>query len=108
MSRVATTRNGKASLGRLDLLAIRLLENAVSTHGDLPMLGIYGTFKPQIDRAIRQHLGPVRFYFPEPDEPAKPILQKREAKPRHKRIAEAEPMTMELGADGVYEVDDVS
>lgn len=106
MNRVATRRNGKASVGRLDLLAIHLLETAVSTHGDLPMRGVYGTFKPQIDRAIQQHLGPVRFYFPEPTALPSPIRQKREAKSKAKPIPEAEAVTMRLGTDGVYEVGD--
>ncbi len=52
--------------GRVDLLAIRLLERAVSIHGDLPLRAVYGSYKKQIDGALRQHLGGVRVYFDGP------------------------------------------
>ena len=48
--------------GRVDILAIRLLEKLVETHGDLPMRGIYGTYKGEIDRAIKLHLGKFRVH----------------------------------------------
>ena len=52
--------------GRVDLLAIRLLEVAIAKYGDLPLRGIYGTYKGEIDRALKRHLGKVKFYFPTP------------------------------------------
>jgi hypothetical protein len=48
----------------VDVLAIRLLEMAVATYGDLPLRGIYGTYKADIDRTIRRSLGKIKFYFP--------------------------------------------
>jgi hypothetical protein len=38
----------------------------VAQHGSLPLRGVYGTYKKEIDRAIRRHVGKVKFYFPTP------------------------------------------
>ena len=89
-------------VGRLDLCAIRLLEHAVATFGDLPIRGIYGTFKPEIDQSIKRTLGSVRIYVPPSQiqasgSVAKAVRPKRPAK---------DAMTMSQGADGVYEVSD--
>jgi hypothetical protein len=86
--------------GRVDILVIRLLEHAVSTYGDLPLRGIYGTFKPEIDRSLKQHLGKIRIYVP----PAQIQASVPVAKPKPK--ADKDAMTMRRGADGVYEVSD--
>ena len=59
-------RRGPDPTGRVDLLAIGLLERAVQIYGDLPLRGVYGTYKKQIDRALRQHLGHVRIYMTRP------------------------------------------
>lgn len=48
--------------GRVDILASRLLEKLVETHGDLAMRGIYGTYKTEINRAIKRHLGQFRVH----------------------------------------------
>ena len=86
-------------VGRLDLCAIRLLEVAVETYGDLPIRGIYGTFKPEIDRSIKRTLGSVRVYVPPVAELPKPkTASKRPAKPVQDAV------TMRPGPDGVYEV----
>jgi hypothetical protein len=89
-------------VGRLDLCAIRLLEVAVETYGDLPIRGIYGTFKPEIDRSIKRTLGHVRIYVPPAQiQASAPIAKpKRSAKPVHDAV------TMQPGPDGVYEVSD--
>ena len=85
--------------GRVDILAIRLLEHAVATFGDLPIRGIYGTFKPEIDRSIKRTLGSVRIYVPPVAELPKPKnVAKRPAKPVQDAV------TMRPGKDGVYEV----
>ncbi len=52
--------------GRVDLLIVRLLERAVQIHGDLPLRAVYGSYKKQIDGAIRRHLGGVKVYFDGP------------------------------------------
>jgi hypothetical protein len=49
----------------VDILAIRLLERLVDRYGDLPLRGLYGTYKKEIDRTVKRHLGKIRFYFPE-------------------------------------------
>jgi hypothetical protein len=56
-------RKGPDPTGRVDLLAIGLLERAVQIYGDVPLRGIYGTHKKQIDQAIRRYLGGVRIYM---------------------------------------------
>lgn len=63
---VPVRRRGSDPTGRVDVLFIRLLEVAVNQHGSLPLRGIYGTYKKEIDRAIRTHVGKVKFYFPKP------------------------------------------
>ena len=60
----AAKRRGPDPTGRLDILAIRLLEVGVSLYGDLALRGIYGTYKGDIDRTIRRKLGKIKFYFP--------------------------------------------
>lgn len=50
--------------GRVDILAIRLLEVAVTKYGDIHLRGIYGTYKTEIDRALRRHLGKFKLYIP--------------------------------------------
>ncbi len=50
--------------GRVDILAIRLLERLVESHGDVAMRGVYGTYKTEIDRALRRHLGRFKLYIP--------------------------------------------
>lgn len=50
--------------GRVDILAIRLLEVMVDKYGDIPLRGIYGTYKADIDRAIKRNLGKFKFYIP--------------------------------------------
>lgn len=57
-------RRGPDPAGRVDILIIRLIERAVGDHGSIPLRGVYGTYKKDIDRAIRRHLGKVKFYFP--------------------------------------------
>ena len=86
--------------GRVDLLAIGLLERAITLYGDLPLRGIYGTLKPEIDRSIRRHLGKIKIYVP-------PQIQAPAAKPTVKpKPADPKAMTLRQGADGVYEVCD--
>jgi hypothetical protein len=59
-------RRGPDPTGRVDMLLIGLLEVSVGKYGSIPLRGIYGTYKKEIDRAIRRHVGKVRFYFPTP------------------------------------------
>ena len=56
-------RRGPDPAGRVDLLVINLLERAVQLYGDVALRGVYGTCKPRIDRALRQHLGHIRVYM---------------------------------------------
>jgi hypothetical protein len=63
---VPVRRRGPDPTGRVDVLVIRLLEVAVEQHGSLPLRGIYGTYKKDIDQAIRHHVGKVKFHFPKP------------------------------------------
>ena len=87
--------------GRLDLCAIRLLEHAVSVYGDLPLRGVYGTFKPEIDRSIKRTLGSIRVYVPPAPKPQAQIRPKQKPVPK-------DAVTMRQGPDGVYEVSDAS
>ena len=65
-SKTPAKRKGPDPQGRVDILLIRLLEVAVANHGSIPLRGIYGTYKKDIDKSIRQHVGKVKFYFPKP------------------------------------------
>ena len=107
-------RRGPNPTGRLDLCAIRLLEHAVGAYGDIPLRGIYGTYKPEIDRAIKRHLGKVRIYVPEPVRqlmqaptmvkgapPPSPPPRKPRTPPTTGTKA---AITMDRNKDGVYEV----
>jgi len=49
--------------GRVDILAMRLLERAVSLYGDLAIRTIYGSYREEINRALKRRLGRVRVYF---------------------------------------------
>lgn len=60
----ARKRRGPDPAGRVDILAIRLLEKAVEVYGDIPLRGVYGTFKRDIDRTIKRNLGRFRLYVP--------------------------------------------
>jgi hypothetical protein len=55
MSKLATTRKLE---GRVDVLALRLIEAALkrSKHSELPVL--YAGAKPAIEALLRQHVGP--------------------------------------------------
>jgi len=59
----APRRRAPDPAGRVDILVSRLLEVAVEQYGDLPLRGVYGTYKTEINRAIRKHLGKVRFHM---------------------------------------------
>jgi hypothetical protein len=110
-SRSTVKRRGPDPTGRLDVCAIRLLEHAVGAYGDIPMRGIYGTYKSEIDRAIKRHLGRVRIYVPEPVQQLlqaaaprtapPPIVTQTQQKPRR---GDVDTITMARGRDGVYEV----
>ena len=63
---VPVRKRGPDPTGRVDVLCIRLLEVAVAQHGTIPLRGVYGTYKKDIDRAIRRHVGKVKLYFPKP------------------------------------------
>ena len=112
----AASRRQPSSAGRVDNLAIHLLSRAVDRNDNVILKTIYGTFKPEIDRAIKSQLGGIRVHVPEMLQyPAKvadaPQGRTRtkpapEAKPTPKPAADANAMTMKLGADGVYEVCD--
>ncbi len=71
MTKTPTTRKRRAPdpAGRVDILAIRLLEKAVELYGDIPLRGVYGTFKPDIDRTLRQHLRKFKLYVPPAPQP---------------------------------------
>jgi hypothetical protein len=88
-------------VGRLDICAIRLLEVAVETYGDLPIRGLYGTFKPEIDRSIKRTLGHVRIYVPQAQIQASVPV----AKPKTSPVS-SDAITLRPGPDGVYEVND--
>ena len=49
--------------GRVDLLAIRVLERLVETSPNLVLRGIYGTHKKEINRALRSTFGGFRFHM---------------------------------------------
>jgi hypothetical protein len=118
MARAANSRR-RDPAGRVDTLAIRLLGRAVSLHGDPIVRTIYGTFKPEIDQAIRGGLGGLNVRVPEVLQYPAEVQGQRAPKtaaasastppPRKSKPAaqpEVEPMTMTLGPDGVYEVCD--
>ena len=72
MPKPAKASRGKTPVdpaGRVDLLAIQLLEVAVATYGDIPLRTVYGTYKDDIDRMLRRKLGKVKMYIP----PAKQV-----------------------------------
>jgi hypothetical protein len=104
----------------VDTLAIHLLGRAISLHGDPIVRTIYGTFKPEIDQAIRGGLGGIKVHMPEmlqyPAEVAgqkqgqgqkapKPAASVPPRKPA-RATSDAGVMDMKVGADGVYEVSD--
>ncbi len=66
--------------GRVDVLAIRLMEYFVGKYGDLPLRGLYGTYKKDIDRTVKRHLGKIRFYFPEGTAAQLGLEEKRHAR----------------------------
>lgn len=103
-------RRGPDPTGRLDLCAIRLLEHAVGIYGDIPMRGIYGTYKREIDGAIKRHLGKMRIYVPEPVQqllqaarPATETPPPPPAKLQSRTRDAGDTITMARGKDGVYE-----
>jgi hypothetical protein len=49
--------------GRVDLLAIRVLERWVETSPNLLLRGIYGTHKKEINRVLRSGLGAFHFHM---------------------------------------------
>ena len=60
---VTAKHKGPDPAGRVDILVIRLLQKAVEVYGDLPLRGVYGSYRKQINRIIRRHLGKVRFHM---------------------------------------------
>jgi hypothetical protein len=131
MPRVPSTRRRTGNpAGRVDTLAIRLLGRAVELHGDPIVRTIYGTFKPEIDHAIRGGLGGIKIHVPEvlqyptgvqdqkrgqqgqqdqgtskPAAVASPGRAKAST-PRPKPTPDSGVVDMQVGADGVYEVSD--
>ena len=59
----AVRKRGADPAGRVDILAIRVLERFVENSSNLLIRGIYGSSKKDIDRALRQNLGQLRFYM---------------------------------------------
>jgi hypothetical protein len=111
----ASVRRQPNTAGRVDNLAIHLLSRAVGQNDNVILKTIYGTFKPEIDRAIKTQLGGIRVHVPEmlqysPEVQAKP--PKSATAPRERGRAKPEPasddgiMDMHVGSDGVYEVSD--
>ncbi len=100
------------------MCAIRLLEHVIGTSDSIPLRGIYGTYKGDIDRAIRRHLGKVRIFVPEPVVAAVQAAKVPPC-PSQPRPAPSKPRTpvrpaskgpvieLKANADGVYEVPDV-
>lgn len=109
MARVA--RRQVDPTGRIDLCAIRLLEQAMEKSTDIPLRSLYGTYKAEIDRAIKRHLGKYRFHMPEP---VKEIVQAvghptpppppppAPAAPRPRTAATGPVVELKQGKDGVY------
>lgn len=118
MPRASNSVRRRNPSGRVDTLAIHLLGRAISLHGDPIVQTIYGTFKPEIDQAIRGGLSGIKVHVPEmlqypaavataapsparsrtkPTKPAKPVVTR----------TDAGIMDMKVGPDGVYEVSDV-
>ena len=112
----AASRRQPSSAGRVDNLAIHLLSRAVDQNENVILKTIYGTFKPEIDRAIKSQLGGIRVHVPEmlqypakvaTDSPArKKPATATDPKPAPKPATADDAMTMKLGPDGVYEVCD--
>jgi hypothetical protein len=51
--------------GRVDILAVRLLEAFTSSCDDFPLRALYGRFKPAIDYCLLQYLGPIKLSPPQ-------------------------------------------
>jgi len=60
---VPVRRRGPDPTGRVDILAIRVLERLVEGSPNLLLRGIYGTHKKEIDRALRSNFGKLRFHM---------------------------------------------
>jgi hypothetical protein len=56
------------------------MEYFVGKYGDLPLRGLYGTYKKDIDRTVKRHLGKIRFYFPEGTAAQLGLEEKRHAR----------------------------
>ena len=116
----APRRQGTNPAGRVDVFATNLLERAVLLHGDMIVRTIYGTFKPEIDRAIKGQLRGIKVCVPEmlryPSEVAAAPAGKEAKVPKTPKAKIPKParpapddagiMDMRVGEDGVYEVSD--
>ena len=59
--------------GRLDILAIRLVDLFVDRRGDLALKAVHARYKPYVDQCLRQFLGPIQI----PGLPAPPVASSR-------------------------------
>jgi hypothetical protein len=106
------------------VFAASLLERAVSLHGDMVVRAVYGTFKPEIDRAIKGQLRGIKIQVPEMLRYPAQVQARGKSGGQAPKQAQVKPtkpapapapstttppvMDMHVGSDGVYEVSDAT
>lgn len=81
--------------GRLDILAIRLIDKLVSSKGDFALKGLHARYKPYVDQCLHQVLGPVHIPglpLPAPVASSRPLRRTVGAGAGVKARAKVEPI----------------